>query len=177
MSKPVKNLIVDSYIRRFADVDGAVVVSLRGVDANANSGLRGTLARQQMRVTVVKNNLARRAWKGMPIELLSDVIDGPSAVVYGGETVVDIARALVQESKQTPELEFRGALMEGQVFGADQVEALSKYPTRSEAQGEAVQIVLSPAQNLVGAAMGPGRRVVSLVKAIEEKLEKGEKVG
>ena len=176
MSKPVKNLIVDSYLRRFADVDGAVVVNLRGVDANANSSLRGALAKQQMRVTVVKNTLARRAWSGMAIESLCEVIDGPSAVVYGGETVVDIARILVEHSKQIPELELRGALMEGQVFVADQIDALSKYPTRSEAQAQALQLVLSPAQNLVAAAQGPGRRVVSLVKAIEEKLESGEKI-
>ncbi len=176
MSKPVKNLIVDSYLRRFADVDGAVVVNLRGVDANANNALRGSLASQQMRVTVVKNTLARRAWSGMAIEPLCEVIDGPSAVVTGGETVVDIARLLVQQTKQIPELELRGALMEGQLFMADQVVALSKYPTRSEAQGQAVQLVLSPAQNLVAAAVGPGRRVASLVKAIEEKLEAAEKI-
>ena len=38
---------------------------------------------------------------------------------------------------------------------------------------QAVQIVLSPGQNLIGSILGPGRKLASLVKAIEEKLEKG----
>ena len=66
--------------------------------------------------------------------------------------------------------------MDGVVFGPDQVKALSQYPTRSEAQAQALQLLLSPAQNLVGSVLGPGRKVASLLKAIEEKLEKGEPI-
>jgi large subunit ribosomal protein L10 len=176
MSKPVKNLIVDSYKRRFADMDGAVVISLRGVGSNLNNSLRGALAEKQMRITVVKNSLARRALEGTDVAGLSQIMDGPSALVYGGESVVDIARALVEQAKTVANLEFRGALMEGQAFGPDQIDELSKYPTRPEAQGQVIQLVLSPAQNLMGAVTGPGRKIVSLVKAIEEKLEKGEAI-
>ncbi len=176
MSKPVKNLIVDSYRRRFDGVSGAVVVCLRGIDANTNSAFRGALNQKQMRVMIVKNSLARRAWSGTAIEPLSEVIDGPSAVVFGGESVVDVARELVDQAKKISQLEFRGALMEGQLFGADQVTDLSKYPTRDEAKAQALQLVMSPGSRLVGAALGPGRKVASLVKAIEEKLEKGETI-
>jgi len=176
VSKPVKNLIVESYRHRFAEVTGAVVVSLRGIDANTNNDLRGTLAGKNMRVTVVKNGLARRAWSGTAIEQLSEVLNGPSALVYGGETVVDIARELVSQAKQISELQFRGALMEGQLFGPDQLVNLSKYPTRDEAQAQALQIILSPGQSMASAALGPGRHIASLVKAIEEKLEHGDQI-
>jgi len=176
MSKPVKNLIVESYRQRFDGVTGAVLVNFRGIDANANNALRGALAQNNMRVSVVKNNLAKLAWTGTAIEGLSGLVDGPSAVVFGGESVVDIARALMEQAKAIEQLTFLGALMEGQLFGPDQVEALSKYPTREEAQGQAVQLVMSPGQNVVAAALGPGRKVASLVKAIEDKLEKGEEI-
>ena len=176
MSKPVKNLIVDAYRNRFKDETGGVVICLRGIDANSNSSLRGALAEKQMHVMIVKNSLARRAWDDTALEPLGGILDGPSAVVWGGESVVEVARALVDEAKTRESLEFRGALMEGQVFGADEIEKLSKFPTRDEAQAQAVQLVLSPGQNLLAAAMGPGRRVASLVKAIEEKLEKGEAI-
>ena len=39
-----------------------------------------------------------------------------------------------------------------------------------------MQLVLSPAQKVVGAAKGPGGRVLGIVKTIQEKLEKGETV-
>lgn len=176
MSKPVKNMIVHSYQNRFEGQTGGVVICLRGIDANSNNAIRGSLAEKKMNVMIVKNSLARRAWVDTALEPLGGVLDGPSAMVWGGESVVDVARALVEEAKTHEAMEFRGALMEGQLFGADEVEKLSKFPTREEAQAEAVQLVLSPGQNLLAAAMGPGRQVASLVKSIEEKLEKGEAI-
>jgi len=71
---------------------------------------------------------------------------------------------------------FKGALMEDTVFGADQIDALSKYPTREEAQAQAVQLTLSPGQQLVGSIVSPGRKLASLVKAIEEKLENNQPI-
>ena len=96
--------------------------------------------------------------------------------MYGGDSVVNIARQLVDLAKEIENLEFKGALMEGQVFGPDQIDVLSKYPTREEAQAQAVQIFLSPGKNLAGQIVSPGRKVASLIKAIEEKLEKGEEI-
>ena len=80
-------------------------------------------------------------------------IQAASALVWGGESVVDIARALVEEAKAHEAVEFRGALMDGQIFAADEVEKLSKFPTREEAQAEALQLVLSPGHTPRAAAM------------------------
>ena len=103
-------------------------------------------------------------------------MDGPTAVVYpvnDEASVVTVARELVGWAAGLGQLEFKGALMEGAVFGPDQITELSRYPTKDEAHAQAVQIVLSPGQNLIGSILGPGRKLASLVKAIEEKLEKG----
>ena len=39
MSKPVKEMIVAEYTKRFEDVDSAVLVEIRGLDANDNNRL------------------------------------------------------------------------------------------------------------------------------------------
>lgn len=179
MSKPVKNLIAESYKRRFDGLTGAVLIDIRGIEANDNNNLRSGLAEKQIKVTVVKNTLARNVFASTEVEAINELIDGPSAVVYPvGEdvTVVSVAREMVKWVKDIEKLQFKGAVMDGIVFGADQLEELSKYPTKEEAQAQVVQILLSPAQNLVGAILGPGRKVASLVDAIKEKLEKGEEI-
>ncbi len=176
MSKPIKSLITNSYQNRFADIDSAVLIDIRGVGANENMRLRQDLADKQIRVTVVKNSLARAAFKGTALEQLNELLEGPNAMVYGGQSVVEVARELITVVKQIKTIEFKGAIMEGTLFGPNEVEALSKYPTREEAIAQVVQIFLSPAQNVIGAALGPGRKVASLVKAVEEKLEKGETI-
>ena len=179
MSKPVKNLITESYKNRFEGVAGAVLIDIRGVESEDNNRMRTELAQKHIKVTVVKNSLARRAFEGGQLASLGDMLNGPSAMVYpvSDETsVVSVARELLTWAKQIEKLELKGALMEGIKFGPDEIEALSKYPTREEAQSQVVQLLLSPAQNLVGQIVGPGRKVASLVEAIREKLEGGEEI-
>ena len=60
MSKPVKNMIVAEYQRRFGELDSAVLIDIRGVDANTNNAMRAKLNGKEMRVTIVKNSLAKR---------------------------------------------------------------------------------------------------------------------
>ena len=176
MSKPIKNLITNAYKDKFRDLDGAVLIDIRGVASNDNNELRTKLAEKAIRVSVVKNSLAKVAFTGTAIEGINDLLDGPNAVVYGGNSVVEVARELIEAVKKIENVDFKGAIMEGQVFGPDQVEQLSKYPTREEALSQAVQLILSPAQNLASAVLGPGRNIASLVKAIEEKLEEGTEI-
>lgn len=176
MSKPVKNLITQSYRKRFGELDGAVVVDLCGVGSNAINRIRTDLSRGKMKMTMVKNTLARKAVAGTKMERVSELLEGTSTIVYGGESVVNVARQLVDLAKEIEKLQFKGALMEGVLFGPKQVTELSKYPTRQEAQSQALQLVLSPGRNLAGQLLGPGKKVASLVKAIQEKLEKSEPV-
>jgi len=177
MSKPVKNLIVESYRRRFGEEPGAVLIDIRGLDANTNNAMRAGLAEKGIRLTMVKNSLARKAVEATPLEPLEPMIEGSIAFAYGGESVVDGARALIDYAKETPEIEFRGALLEGQLFGPDQIEALSKYPTRDEAIADVLTLVVSPARNLAGQITSGGSNVAALVKRIEEKREAGEAIG
>lgn len=176
MSKPIKNLITKSYQSHFGDLESAVLIDIRGVESNDNNALRAQLAEKQIRVTVVRNAMAKKAFAGTPLEGLTELLEGPNAMVYGGQSVVEVARELMDLVKQFKKVDLKGAIMEGQVFGPDEVERLSKFPTLEEAQAQTVQLILSPAQRLSAAVQSPGRNLAALVKAIEEKLEAGETI-
>ena len=79
MSKPVKEMILAEYQKRFAGLDGALLIDIRGIDANENNTLRLDLATKGIRVTVVKNSLARKAFAGTGLDALQSALDGPSA--------------------------------------------------------------------------------------------------
>ena len=179
MSKTVKDMMTEMYRRKFADVSDAVLIDIRGIQSNDNNALRGDLARKQIKITVVKNLLARKALSESGLAPVCDLIDGPTALAFsvGSDvSVVNVARELVDWAKKLQNLEFKGAVLDGQVFGPNQIAELSKYPTREEAQAKTVQIILSPGRNLAGAIAAPGANLAALIKAIEEKLEKGEAI-
>ena len=177
MSKPVKEMMVASYKQRFGDIDSALVIEIRGMDANLNNEMRLELGAKNIRVTIVKNSLARKAFAGTSLEILNPALQGPSALAYGGESVVDVARALVTWAKKVEHLQLKAAVLDGEYFeGEAGVKKLSQFPTKDEAKARIVQLVLTPAGNLVGAALSPGSTILSIVKEIQNKLEDGETI-
>lgn len=179
MSKPVKNLIAAAYKEQFADINGAVLVDIRGIESNDTNALRADLATKSIKVTVVKNSLAKNVFKGGELEPINEFLEGPSVMVYPTSedtSVVGVARELIDWAKKLQNMQFKGAVMDGITFGPEEIKKLSEYPTKEEAQAKVVQIILTPGQKLVGSILGPGRKVASLIKAIEEKLEAGETI-
>ena len=177
MSKTIKEMIVKEYKNRFHGATGAVLVEIRGMDASMNNAMRTTLQEKHIRVSVVKNTLARKAFEGTKLEGLAKYLVGPTAVLTGAESAVDIAREIVAWAKDKESLQFKGACIDGEIFeGKVGVERLSKFPTRVEALATVVTLYLSPARKVVGAVVGPGRKAVGLVKEIQRKLESGETI-
>jgi len=180
MSKSVKDMIKRDYRTKFSGEGGpseALVISIRGVKGTDTTRLRAGLARKNIRITVVRNSLARDVMAGSPLEALADMLEGSSALAYGGESVVEVAREIVANLPKTPGLTLKGAILDGVLFkGKAGVEELAKFPTKDEAIAQVITLVVSPARKLVGAIKGPGSKVAGIVKAIEEKLEKGEAI-
>jgi large subunit ribosomal protein L10 len=177
MSKPIKKLIIENYRSRFGELEGALIVDIRGIDANDNNEMRKGLLDKQIRVTVVKNNLARKAFDDTALSALLPVLDGPIALAYGSDSVVEVARAVVEWARKVKELDLKGAVLEGELYeGAEGVRRLSQFPTRDEAKAAVVQLVLTPGGNIVGAALNGGGKLMAVVKELQERLEKGETI-
>jgi large subunit ribosomal protein L10 len=177
MSKPIKEMLVSDYKSRFEDVDGALVIDIRGMTSNENNSLRMGLHKKNIRVTVVKNTLAKKAFAGTKLDVLGNELDGPSALAYGAESVIDVARELVDWARKIKQLTLKGAVLDGTYYdGAEGVKRLSTFPTREEAQAKVVQLILSPASNLLRAATSPGSNILGIVKEIQERLEKGQTI-
>jgi len=177
MSKTVKSMIMRDYGSRLEGTSDAMLISIRGVKAIPTSKLRRGLAGKNIKITVIRNNLAKKNFEGTGLEPLTKLLTGPNAICYGGQSVVEVAREIVKIIETMPEVELKGAVLDGQLFeGKAGVTELSKFPTREEAIGRIVTLVVSPAQKLVAAVKGPGSNIAGIIKAIEEKLEKGEAI-
>ncbi len=177
MSKAVKEMMMRDYKARMGDAKDAMVISIRGVKGTATTKIRNDLAKKQIKVTVVRNALARKTFAGTALEPLAQFLEGSSALAYGGSSVVEMAREIVAMVEKNPLLELRAATLDGQIFkGKAGITELSKLPTRDEAIGQVVALTVGPAKKLLAQIAGPGITVAGVVKAIETKLEKGEAI-
>jgi large subunit ribosomal protein L10 len=180
MSKAIKNLIIRDYrdrLKKDESMQDAVLISIRGVKAVDTTKLRQNLGKKGIRISVVQNALARKTFEGSGLAALNDLMAGSNALAYGGQSVVEVARELVANIAKMPKLELKGAVLDGTLYkGKAGVEELSKFPTKDEAIGQVVTLVISPARKLMGQVKGPGSNIAGIIKAIETKLEKGEAI-
>ncbi len=171
MSKRVKDFITNEVRARYDGIDSAVLVDPTGVDAVTNNQMRGDLRSKSVRLEVVKNSLARRAFAGGPLERMGALLVGPNALVTGGDSIVDAAKAIAEWSKKTGLFEIRGAMVEGELLDAGAAKALAVMPGRRELQQEVLALACAPGRRLCGALLGPGGLIAGCIKAISEKQE------
>ena len=175
MSKPVKDLITKELAARFKELEGVAVINPRGIDANKNHGIRRRLHEKGLRMTVVKNTLAKRAVGEGKLKGFDALLDGPSAVVYGNASIAVIARTLLAEKKNDEKLELRGIFFDGELYAGDKgMESASKLPTREEAVANVVAAILGPGRKLAAALKGPGGKLGGILKTIEDKAKEKE---
>ena len=134
MSKYLKELITDELKGRFEGVSDALLVNVIGMEANSNVELRKALREKDIKLMVVKNSLATRATEGTALAPAFEGAEGTIAVVWGGEDVVLLAKEVVRlagEKKYEP-FAPKGGVMDGATLSADDVTAVSKWPSRAE---------------------------------------------
>jgi large subunit ribosomal protein L10 len=177
MSKPIKEIMMRDYKSRFGESQDALLISIRGLKGTTTTKIRQDLSKKKIKISVVRNSLARKTIEGTGLAKLGDLMSGSSALVYGGQSVVEVAREFVALLEKNPTLELKGAVLDGILFkGKDGVKELSKFPTKDEAIAKAVTLIVSPGRNIMAQIKGPGASIAGIISAIEQKLEKGEEI-
>lgn len=173
MSKYVKNLLSDDLRQRWTGVENMLLVSLTGISANNNSLLRKRLRDRNIQLVMVKNSMARRAAEGTPLAVAFEGVEGTLAAVWGGEDIVALAKDVVKllDDKQFEPIAARGGVLDGAPLTAEQVRAVSKWPTREEQLSILLGQILSPGASLLSQLTSAGGALASQIKQKSEGEE------
>ncbi len=170
MSKPVKDLMTSEVRKRYEGIDSVCVIDISGLDAINTNLMRGELKKQNIRMQVVKNSVARRALSGSVLEPLAKSLAGPCALVYGEPAITDIAKELAKWAKAHKTITLKSGIMEGDPDLLDVAE-LSRMKGRTELVGEIGMLVSSPGSNLAAQLASPAGKIAGCLKAMIEKNE------
>ncbi len=165
--------IVEEVKSLLEEKKGAVVISYAGVEANALNGFRRKLRESGARMLVVKNTLAKIAAQQAGMEDLAQFCQAQSALVFPCEDTIVFTKMIVDfasENKDT--VKVFGGVIEGRTLTDKDIEAMSKLPSKDYLYAQVVGAVSAPLSGLVGALSGVMRKLVYVLKAIEEKQGK-----
>ena len=104
MSKFVKQLLQSDLEKKITGqgIREFLVVSTKGVGGIDNNIMRGALKQKGIHVTVLRNALAKKAFQQQKMAAAADLIVGPCAMVYGGDSIVDVAKETSRVDQETP---------------------------------------------------------------------------
>lgn len=168
MSRRVKGMIIDELRNRLGECTDLLVVDSSKLDAVTDNQFRLALQEKNINILTVKNSFARQALKSYGVTALDPVLEGPSALVWGGEDIVALSKEIAKWAKDIAKLEIKGGAAEGTTLSSADVDALSKSPGRLELIGKIAMLALSPGGQVAGALLGPGGKLAGQVKSIAE---------
>jgi large subunit ribosomal protein L10 len=170
MSKAVKALQTGELKSRYSGISSACLVDLTGMDVQAQEKLRRTLRKKSARVEVMRNSIARQAFRGSALSPLAEVMQGPCALVTTSESAPEIGKLLMEVAKEFTQLKLKQAIFDGDPSLLS-VEALARIKGRVELLGELAMLLMSPARALAGCLKSPQGKLAGCLKAIADKGE------
>jgi large subunit ribosomal protein L10 len=108
---------------------------------------------------VVKNNVAEKAAAGTPAEALMKDLKGMTSVVSTSGDPVGLAKALTKYAKDNAQFTFKAGMVEGRVIDLKAIQDLALMPPKEEIYAKLLFLISAPAQRLVTAVNGVGRKL------------------
>jgi large subunit ribosomal protein L10 len=156
-------------LRKDLDVSTVILADYQGLDVKGISELRKRLREAGCGCTVVKNTLFRLAVADTNAGGLAENLAGPTAVVYTNDDPVAAAKVLQEFGKAVKPIHVKSGVVDGAIYSADQIQALSKIPPKQELYAMVVGGIQSPITNLVGTLNQMTAQLVMTLMAVAEK--------
>ena len=113
------------------------------------TNIRKNLRKDDAAYRVVKNRYAKLALKNLDKGGAEEQMVGPTAVaLVKGDTANVVAKVLFGAAKDGVNVQVKGALLNGELLSAAQIEEISKLPTKLELIASLMGTMKAPVQKL-----------------------------
>ena len=172
MNKDEKQIVIDDLSKRLDDNNVIYITDISDLDAVATSALRRQCFAKNIKLSVVKNTLLKKAMEnvqGKDFTELYDVLPGPTAIMLS-DTGNLPAKLIKDFRKKNDKPVLKGAFVEESVYvGDEQLNSLVDIKSKDELLGEIVGLLQSPAKNVISALTSSKSTIAGLVKTLSEK--------
>jgi len=141
---------IKSITDKFAKSKGAFIVDFKGMKVEQVTQLRKKLHTAESEMKVVRNTLAKRAFKNHPAvqSAFETQMKGTNAIVFSyGETVAT-AKALADFAKDVEILQIKSGVMDGEKLDEKKIKFLATLPGKDQLRAQLLAVFNAPAAKL-----------------------------
>jgi large subunit ribosomal protein L10 len=165
MLKEKKAEIVSNLADDLSRSSIIIATNYQGLLAKQMAELRNALTKAGIGYHVVKNTLVYRAADQAGKPQLRDIIEGPVALAFGYEDVVDAARTLSQYVKSSAlSLQIRGGLLGDRILRPEELASLASLPSREVLMSRLLGQLQAPVVSLHNILSFPLRGLLTVLQ-------------
>ena len=165
-----KKVVVTEVAAIAAQAHSAVAAEYRGLTVYQLTNLRRQAREAGVYIRIIKNTLARKAVEGTDFACMQDGLVGPLILAFSMEDPGAAARVIsaFAKEKENDKLVVKLVAVGGKLYGASELERLSKLPTRDQAIGILMGTMKAPIEKFVRTLAEPHAKLARTVAAIRD---------
>ncbi|NLN14267.1 MAG: 50S ribosomal protein L10 [Tissierellia bacterium] len=171
-SLQAKKEIVEEIKSKIEKAESVVLVDYRGLNVEQLTELRKRYREANVDYKVYKNTMMRFAFKDAGYEGFEEYLKGPSAIAFGYDDPVQVAKITAEFAKEHDQLEIKAGIVDGQIVGIDGIKSLAELPSREVLIAQTLGGLNAPIQGFANVLHGTIRSLAIVLNAIAEEKEK-----
>jgi large subunit ribosomal protein L10 len=164
---------ISAFSEGIGSATNAFVLDFKGITVPQVTELRRQVRETGSEYVVIKNTLALIAVKDTPLTKLTGYFSGMTAVVYNTTDAVALAKVLTKFAKDVPTVQFKGAMLAGQVLPATEIQNIANLPSRDELLAKLLYLMQHPIRGLAVVLNGTIRNFAVVVDQIAKQKSGG----
>jgi large subunit ribosomal protein L10 len=168
ISRTKKEELVEEYRELVEGSRGLILTGYSGLTVRETEELRAQIRKVGGEFHIVKNSLIALAMEKAGVTPPEGAFDGTTAIGFAEMDIPGVAKAMVDLAKDAGVLQIKGGVVEGGVYGPDQIERLAELPSLPALRAQLLGLLKAPSRGVVNSLADSVRRVVNVVKAYSD---------
>ena len=171
LSRESKQEVINQITEKFKSNPSVFVLEYKGLTVKELEGVRKELRQTNSELKIAKNTLLKKAAEDTDADQLSDLFVGSTAVAFCSEDSAAAAKVFVKSAKDLELLNIKGGLLEGKLVSVEEIETISKLPSRVELIGQFMGLLNSPMSSFLYSLQNMQSKLLYALEALKEKKE------
>jgi large subunit ribosomal protein L10 len=171
MDRTQKQQAIGEIRETFEGVVSVILADYRGVDVPTVTQMRAEFRDAGCDYRVLKNTLVKIAIKDSPLQPMSVLLKGPTALIWSRESPSAPAKLAVKWAKEKEKFQIKGGFFEGTVLDVAGVNALSAMPGKPELQATLLMTFIAAPTEFVKLLAAAPQNFAYLLDARKRQVE------